>query len=134
SYDAVADDGLLLTFGAEEQRAVWERETDERTYRSLIYHQLGWHSDSIEIWELSGDYERFMRTRRRDRQWDEIRKLLNQVARDLNDVNWDEMLNTTDDFIMFAHDYEAMEDVEDEIRACVPEDKLRILRAKGLLS
>lgn len=133
SYDAVADDGVLLILGQETQRQEWERETDERSYRSLIYHTLGRRSVHIELWNLPDEYARFLRDMRRAQRWGDVRKLLVQVAWDLNDHDWSGTLLTTDDFVVYANDYEAMEDVHDELRACVPEAKLAILRAKGLL-
>lgn len=134
SYDAVADDGLLLTLGLQAQREAWERETDETSYRSLQYHSLMTNHNSINIWELlTPEYERFIRVNRREQTFETIRQLLNEVARKLNDFDWTGILNTTDDFIVFANDYEALEDPHDEIRACVPERKIRLLQERGLL-
>jgi hypothetical protein len=133
SYDAVSDDALLLIPGRETQREAWEKNTDEHDYGSLYVHALAQRPDTLEMIALPEDYQRFVRQRRRDREWDDIRRLMSTVARELNLYDWREILNTTDDFILFANDYETMEDVHDEIRACVPEDKLRLLRANGLL-
>jgi hypothetical protein len=133
SYDAVADDGLLLTVAPEAQREAWERETSDQSYESLLYHQLAWQPEQIEIWSLPEEYERFLRQTRRDERWDDIRSLFIRVARDLNEQDWSGLLNVTDDFIVFANDYEAGNDVHDAIRASVPMEKLRILQAKGLI-
>lgn len=133
SYDAVADDGLLLVFGQESHRAAWERETDDHSYASLVFHNLAVPPEAIEIWELPGDYARFLRDYRRNARWDDIRSLFVRIARDLNESDLTGILNTTDDFIVFPNDYEAMQSPEAEILACVPEDRLRILRVRGLL-
>lgn len=130
SYDAVADDGFLLTLGMEDRRQVWEEITDSFTYMSLYYFDLEPHRD---VWDLPRDYQRFLDIYRYDQRWDEIRDLHIRVARDLNDYDWTGILNTTDDFIVFAHDHERLEDIHDCIRACVPEAKVRILEEKGLL-
>jgi hypothetical protein len=133
SYDAVADDGILLILGLQARREAWEKKSSERSYRSLFYNTLDWRSDSLEMWDLPNNYVRFLRLHRRDENWETICDLLNVVARDLNNYDWKQLLNTTDDFIVFANDSEAMEDVHDEIHACVPEDKLRLLRDTGRL-
>ena len=134
SYDAVADDGVSLRLGEFAQREAWAQETDEYNYRSLIFHSYMTDQVFIHISPLSDVYERWLRTYRRDHRWQDIRQLINQVARDLNDQDWGGIFDTTDDFIVFASDYEAMEDVHDEIRNCVPANKEQLLIAKGLLS
>lgn len=131
AYDAVADDGLILALGTEAQRKAWGEETDEHTYRSLRYYNF---NPTVEFWDLPRDFQRFMNEFRRDERWDEIRDLHIRVARDLNDHDWTGILDTTDDFIVFANDYESHTDIAINIRACVPEAKLRILEDKGLLS
>lgn len=131
AYDAVADDGLMLAIGTEDQRKAWDEETDEYTHRLLLYYNL---NRIVELWDLPRDYQRFMKEFRREQRWDEIRDLHIRVARDLNDHDWTGTLNTTDDFIMFANDYESHTDIAIDIRACIPEAKLRILEEKGLLS
>jgi hypothetical protein len=132
SYDAVADDGLLLTLGEESLRDARVQGAPE--YGSGPYPPSLWHEHtSIEIWQLPDDYARFLRDYRRENRWEAIRALVSRAARELNDYPWDGILNTTDDFIVYASDYEALEEPDDEIRACVPEHKLRMLREKGLL-
>jgi hypothetical protein len=136
SYDAVADDGLLLLLNTEAQRQQWEQSTDDRSYGALQLDSLTGPQNAMlyaEIQHHPDDYARFLRENRRDEQWDRIRELLCAVARDLNDVDWSAHFQTTDDFIVFASDYEAMNDVEDDIRDCVPDSKLKLLRARGLI-
>ncbi len=133
SHDAVADDGMTLMIGDADQRAVWEAETDDHRFRSLIDHYHPRDLILTTIYPLPQVFARWLRTYRRDRRWGEIRQLVCQVARDLNDQDWRGLLNTTGDFIVYASDYEALDDPHDEIRACVPEEKLRLLIDQGLL-
>jgi hypothetical protein len=136
SYDAVADDGLLLTLNIQRQRALWEKSTDESGYDSLALDSVRLPQDAVPhigIWDLPEDYARFLRDSRRDDQWERIRQLVCAVAKELNDHDWRAMFPITEDFIVIASDYEALEDIRDEIRACVPEAKLAILRARGLI-
>lgn len=130
AYDAVADDGLLLALGTEDQRKAWEQETDKYAHRLLLYYNFDW---IVELWDLPRDYQRFINEFRRDERWNEIRNLFVRVARDLNDHDWKGILNTTDDFIVFAKDYESHTDIAIDIRACIPEAKLHMLEEKGLL-
>jgi hypothetical protein len=133
TYDAVADDGLLLTFGTQARREAWEREGDGEGYGAMVFFgdPFSDRAHSIEMWELPEAYERFLREKRREQAWDAVRNLIAQVCLDLNAMDWSGVLNTTGDFITFAWDHEALPDIEDEIRACVPPDKLRLLEEEG---
>lgn len=133
SYDAVADDGLMIIFGTQKQREKWEATTDERNYHNLVFSASVYDVEYTSLWELPEAYDRFLRNFRKKHRWDDIRKLLVQVARDLNRYDWSKLLITTDDFIVFADDHEAMEDIETVVIDCAPEEKIQILRAKGLL-
>jgi hypothetical protein len=131
-FDAVAGDGVLLTLSPEIIRQDWERTTTEATYQSLIWET---HADKrvthVNVTPPQ-DFARLVRLWRQDDRWGAIRGLLYRVARDLNDENWAGLLNCTQDFIVFGNDY-LTEDKQEEIRASVPEDKLRMLQAKGLI-
>lgn len=133
SYDAVADDALMIFFGTQKQREKWEATTDERTYQNLVFSASVWDEAYTTLSDLPEDYARFLRKFRHEERWDDIRRLLVQVARDLNRYDWSKLLMTTDDFIVLADDYEAMEDIETVVKDCAPEEKIQILRAKGLL-
>ena len=131
-FDAVAGDSMLLTLVPEVVQQEWARVTLERSYRSFI-----WETDAdkrfIQVnFSPPPEYEHFVQRARLDDKWDEIRMLVYAAAHDLNLENWAGLLNVTDDFIVFGNDY-LTEDPHDEIRASVPEDKLRRLRAKGLI-
>jgi len=131
-FDAVAGDSMLLTLVPEVVQQEWERVTLERSYRSFVW-EIGADKRFIQVsFSPPREYERFIQRARLDDKWDEIRMVVYAAARDLNTENWDGLLNVTDDFIVFGNDY-LTEDPHEEIRASVPEDKLRILRAKGLI-
>jgi hypothetical protein len=135
TYDAVADDGLMLTFGTQARREAWERNGDGEGYGAMVFYGDPFmdRAHAIELWELPEDFERFIREKRREQEWDAIRDLIARVCLDLNALDWSGVLNTTDDFIIFAWDHEALPEIEDEIRACVPPDKLRLLEDEGWL-
>jgi hypothetical protein len=133
TYDAVADDGLMLTFGTQARREAWERNGDGEGYGAMVFYgdPFSDRARSIELWELPEDFERFVRDQRREQGWNTIRDLIARVCLDLNERDWSGVLNTTDDFIIFAWDHEALPDVEDEIRACVPPEKISLLEEEG---
>ena len=133
NYDAVSDDGVLLIFGEQAQRDAWEKSTDKWDYSSLFYDAVNWKHEYTSLSTLPEEYQLFLDAHRFHDDFDAIRDLLNAVAGDLNDFNWEGLLNVSEDFVIFAHDYAALANVDDEIRACVPEYKMRILRSKGLL-
>jgi len=137
SFDAATDDGIGLVLGWEKQREAWTRQSADYTYRDLIYDlmsQLEPETQFVPLPEpLSVEYQRFIRDMRRDENWDAIRELMIRVAQDLNQVDWRGRLETTPDFIVVASDYEAMTDPHDDVRASVPEEKLKPLQLKGLL-
>jgi hypothetical protein len=132
SYDAVIDDGILVTLGYERDRQRWAQSPYERSYRALM-EETNFEQSSFSIYDLPPDFARFMLKMRDDEHYATIRRLFNQVARDLNGFDWKNILDITDDFIVFASDYEALADTHDEIYNCVPEDKIRLLIASGLL-
>jgi hypothetical protein len=59
-------------------------------------------------------------------------KLLNAVASDLNKRKWNGVVPTTDDFIVYAIDLEG-EDFKKNLRAAVPEKKLKLLKSRRLI-
>lgn len=59
--------------------------------------------------------------------------LLNKVAADLMEQNWAGILNTTDDFVVFAVDLEAQDDMMKNIRKSVSTEQRRQMRKMGVL-
>jgi hypothetical protein len=62
---------------------------------------------------------------------DDARAFLADIARDLMRVDWTGKLDTTDDFVAYSLDYEA-DSVQERLNASVPQEKLDLLRARGL--
>jgi hypothetical protein len=60
------------------------------------------------------------------------RQLLCAVAAELNDHDWAGVLPVTDDFVVYAADWE-MADFDRNLAECVPADRLAALRERGLL-
>ncbi|HEX2907393.1 MAG TPA: hypothetical protein VHO69_11065, partial [Phototrophicaceae bacterium] len=135
SYDAVCDDGVSLVLGWEQWRDEWHQRVEEPSYPELFLEQMSnvGPDDAFRSLPepLPAAYERFIREMRGVHNWEAIRDMMVQVAQDLNQADWHGILETTDDFIVIANDYEAMNDPLDDIRASVPAEKLRILQAKG---
>jgi hypothetical protein len=59
-------------------------------------------------------------------------KLLNGVAKALNRRQWDRVLPTTDDFIVYAINFDG-EDLKANLKAGVPVAKLKMLKSRGLV-
>lgn len=60
------------------------------------------------------------------------RELLCAVAADLNAYDWTQELSTTDDFVVYAVDFE-LADLDRNMPACLPPTRLALLRERGLL-
>ena len=58
--------------------------------------------------------------------------MLIEVAKALNQRDWDGVLNVTPDFFVTPGDYEAV-DIPENMEACVPQHLLDEFRAKGWL-
>lgn len=138
-YDVAEDDGLMLTFGADEVRQAWEQATPKSS-PNWNFEKLYWHvlnkgpATRLKLSDIPNDYDRCLRAYQQAERYEEVDRLMRQVAQDLNAHNWQGLLNVTDDFIVFAHDYEAMGDIRDDLRACVPDAKLHVWREKGLVA
>ncbi|OXM82521.1 hypothetical protein [Paenibacillus rigui] len=65
--------------------------------------------------------------------WGESKALWQEVAMELNKLNWDGVLPVTETFVIYA-DGEAFDVAGGDLSKSVPDDKLRILESKGLLS
>lgn len=60
-----------------------------------------------------------------------VRGLLCAVAADLNAYHWSPVLPVTDDFVVYAVDWELV-DLDRNFPECVPADRLTLLRERGL--
>ncbi|WP_327001293.1 hypothetical protein OHA72_40065 [Dactylosporangium sp. NBC_01737] len=68
----------------------------------------------------------------RPRGSERARRLFCAVAADLNTLDWTGSLPPTDDFVVYAVDVE-LADLERNLPACLPPDRLALLRDRGLL-
>ncbi|MDR6550133.1 hypothetical protein [Paenibacillus qinlingensis] len=65
--------------------------------------------------------------------WGESKALWQEVAMELNLINWESMIRTSESFVIFA-DEEAMDVASGDLAKNVPANKLHILERMGLLS
>ncbi|GIG91073.1 hypothetical protein [Plantactinospora endophytica] len=61
-----------------------------------------------------------------------VRHMLCQVAAELNTVDWSAVLPVTDDFVVYASDWQ-MVDFDRNLPECVPARQISLLRQRGLL-
>ena len=59
--------------------------------------------------------------------------MLQRVAARLNSVNWHSITSVTDDFIVCLQDSHGEHDNQKDIDACVPPDRISLLRSRKLL-
>ena len=59
--------------------------------------------------------------------------MLQRVAARLNSVNWRSITNVTDDFIVCLQDSQGEHDNQKDMDACVPPDRISLLRSRKLL-
>ena len=59
--------------------------------------------------------------------------MLQRVAARLNSVNWRSITKVTDDFIVCLQDSHGGHDNQEDIDACVPPDRISLLRSRNLL-
>jgi DNA-binding cell septation regulator SpoVG len=64
--------------------------------------------------------------------WTQGKKLWQEIAYGLNQLDWSNQLPVTDDFIVFV-DWEGLDVKKGGLEKCLPEEKNQALRAKGLL-
>jgi hypothetical protein len=60
------------------------------------------------------------------------RRLLNEVATKLGKADWSGKLNTTDDFVVYAVDFE-LGDLKKNLKFSVPVERLKKLKAAKML-
>ncbi len=65
--------------------------------------------------------------------WERARDLLCAVAAELNTQDWSQVLPVTDDFVVYAVDFE-LTDLDNNLPACVPEHRLAMLYERDRIS
>ncbi len=137
AFDLTADASLTAHLGYESHRRAWQAETAPpyRVYAHLLSTLAEVEGEGAVFVALPpplpDGYTRFMHEMRADHQWDVIDALLTGIAQDLNRADWGGVLATTDDFIVVAGDFAALEDPHEALSESVPQDKLMLLRKRG---
>ncbi len=121
-------DALEFMFGAARQRPRSKhRTTEPRYYRFTTGDYVRMAAPMPE------DCARFIRWMRRERNAGAVARLMNRVAFDLNQVDWFGILDSADDLVVIARNYDAEPDMKAVVGACLPDDKLAMLRDKGVI-
>lgn len=60
--------------------------------------------------------------------------MLRRTARKLNRLQWAEIVNATDEFVVLARDSENEQELADDLRGSLPESRIEVLKEKGLWS
>jgi hypothetical protein len=135
SYDSAVDDGFLISFGVESQRKRFMEKTYERWFGSLHLDVLVPTNTSkyanLSALKFPLVAAAWIEKCRDAHQWDDIRAMFSQVARELNTHNWTEIFEPTELFIVFAYDHESHDDVEPYVLECIPPEKRALWEADG---
>ncbi len=131
-YDTVAGDNLGIALLPQSQRTQWEQEADPRSYNALNFLTFE-GAYLFSIFMPSEASHSYIHAMRREDRWDDIRTLINHVARDLNDFDWTPYFEPADDFIVFALDPQFFFDVTKDILGCIPNATADLLRERGYL-
>jgi len=127
----------LLGVGLDSERQKWTR-TKGRAAKEFIWNPAEFSHYETRQTSLPTDkkfekacewYNQLLEERGSDKP---AHELLNRIASDLAKLNWKGKLNTTEDFIVFAVDYEGA-DLKKNLKASVPGRILSRLKAAKLL-
>ena len=125
-----------IALGLDRQRKAWVKEKgkDAKGYvwNAAEFERSGDTALTLDDAELIAACDLFNQQIALNGKWNLTRKLLNEVARELMQMNWKGTLAVTDDFIVFALDYEET-DFRANLKASVSPVRLAMLKAKGLL-
>jgi hypothetical protein len=137
AYDAENDElPPILGVGLEKERQHWiateGKDAKARIWNPAEYARYEDGTLDIDGPDLERDSERFLQMVLMKEALHIPQKLLNTVAADLNKRNWKGILNTTDDFVVFATDLEG-DDLKKNIKDGVPEKKRKLLKSRRLV-
>jgi hypothetical protein len=124
-----------LAIGLEEERRAWVEELGRQTKDMVWNYPEFEHTDVTPNWgdpELLAACELFNQQVAVGGNSNRARRLLNDVARDLASADWSQTFDVTDDFVVFALDYE-YEDFRANLRASVSPQHLALLKERGWL-
>jgi hypothetical protein len=68
-----------------------------------------------------------------DSRWRQFRTCLCNAAMSLNRLNWQDVLTTSDDFVVMACNWHSSDELIDNAKACIPRSTLRSLWSRRLL-
>jgi hypothetical protein len=124
-----------LAIGLEAERRRWVKELG-RGAKEMVWNYPEYrHTDLAPAWgdaELMAACELFNQQVAVGGNSNRARKVLNDVARELASADWSRAFDVTDDFIVFALDYE-YEDFRANLKASVGPERLEILKERGWL-
>jgi len=139
AYDGEGNGVLppVLGIGLESERRGWTKK-DPKNAKSLIWNPVEFRHYETEKLSLPTD-KKFEKSCQLfndllDRKGSDkpARTLLNKVARDLGKVQWNNSLHTTDDFVVFAVDFEGADLKENLMESVSAETLISLKRAKML--
>jgi hypothetical protein len=124
-----------LAIGLEEERRDWIEELGRGTKDMIWNYPEFKHTDVTPPWkdaELLAACELFNQQVAVGGKSNRARKLLNEIARELASADWSQTFDVTDDFVVFALDYE-YEDFRANLKASVSPQRLALLKDRGWL-
>jgi hypothetical protein len=126
-----------LAIGLDSERQNWIR-TKRKAAKEFIWNPEEFRQHETKKTSLPDDkkferacewYNQLLDRKGSDKP---ARELLNQVARDLAKLDWNGRLNTTDDFVVFAVDYEGGDLKKNLVKSVPPRILSRLKAAKFL--
>lgn len=120
----------LLAVGIEAQRRAWGKQAREYLWNPAEFPRY-YEDGSLNLADEALDRDCLLLNLLMSQRGSSAAgvKLLNDVARQLNQRSWDGILNVTDDFVVCAVDFEGA-DLKKNLRAAVPEIKLELLKQR----
>ena len=115
--------------GTVEDRADFMRLSHDLWFNSIMQGRF-----RLTGFDWSPEMEAYIENCRERWEFDAVRDLFADAARALNDYNWHAWLPVSDDFIVFAYDYESTDDPEPYILKCAPKRKIDLWRKLGWFS
>jgi hypothetical protein len=140
AYDTGNDElPPLLGVGLEEERAAWMA-SQPKAARDMMWnpdefkHYAKGPLDLTDVPGLADDSQKLLQmVLMKEALW-VPRRLLNEIAAELNERSWRGILPTTDDFIVYAVDVDGDDDsLKKNLKAGVPEAKRKLLRSRKML-
>jgi hypothetical protein len=124
-----------LAIGLEAERRGWVKKLGRRAKDMVWNYPEFRHTDFTPRWgdpELMRACELFNQQLAMGGSSNRGRKVLNDVARELASADWSRAFDVTDDFVVFALDYEYV-DFRANLKVSVGPERLAILKERGWL-